>query len=491
MSQVSPSYFFYDLETSGISPRDARIMQFAGQRTDMELKPIGEPVNLLVKLTPDIVPEPDAIMLTGITPQSTVADGLTEVEFLQELNEQVIKPNTIFLGFNTVRFDDRFMEFLFYRNFDDPYAWRWQDGCSRWDMLDLVRITRALRPDGIEWPVNPDGSATNRLELLTKVNGLAHDQAHDALSDVHATIAVAKLIRDKQPKLFNYMLNIRGKKDVIKLITAGDAFVYATGKYPKETLHTSAAIVLAEKQGKRDSGSFLIYDLRHDPTPFFDLTVDEIIEAWQWSRDPEKLRLPVKSLKANNCPAVSPLGVLDEAAQQWIKLDIETIQRNVSILKTRHAEFTDKLLQATAKMDTERDKTYEAEPKDCDTQIYEGFVSDADKTLSRAIRASKPDELMSYEPKLHDERLKKILPRYKARNYPTSLSSDERKAWDEFCYHRLLDGGDNGRLGKYFKRLEELAAKTELSENQRYLLEELQLYGESIMPIPDDSQAEE
>jgi len=490
MSQASPSYFFYDLETSGISPREDRIMQFAGQRTDMDLNPIGEPVNLLVKLTPDIVPAPDAILLTGITPQSTIAEGLTEAEFLQALNELVIQPNTIFLGFNTVRFDDRFMEFLFYRNFDDPYAWRWQDGCSRWDILDLVRITRALRPDGIEWPVNPDGSATNRLELLTKVNGLAHDQAHDALSDVHATIAVAKLIRDKQPKLYDYMMNIRGKKDVIRLITNGDAFVYTTGKYPKEVLHTSAAIVLGEKQAKRDSGSFLIYDLRHDPTPFFDMSVDQIIDAWQWSRDPDKVRLPVKSLKANNCPAVSPLGVLDAAAQQRIGLNIEIIQRNMNILKPRHAEFTDKLLQATAKMDAERDKTYESEPKDCDTQIYEGFVSDADKSLSRAIRASKPDELMSYEAKLQDNRLKQVLPRYKARNYPTSLSSDERKAWDEFCYHRLLDGGDNSRLGKFFKRLEEKARETELTPDQRYLLEELQLYGESIMPVPDDSQAD-
>lgn len=485
-----PSFFFYDLETSGTSAREDRIMQFAGQRTDMDLNPIGEPVNLLVKLTPEVVPQPDAIMLTGITPQSTLADGLTEAEFVVELQREVIQPGTTFLGFNTVRFDDRFMESLFYRNFDDPYAWRWCDGCTRWDILDLVRMTRALRPDGIEWPFTPEGAATNRLELLTELNGLGHDQAHDALSDVHATIAVAKMIRDKQPKLFDYLFNIRGKKAVIEFITNADVFAYSTGKYPKEVLHTSAATMLAEKQGEKCKGQFLVYDLRHDPTLFFDMSVDELIDAWQWSKDPNKLRLPVKTLKANNCPAISPLGVLDNAAQERISLTLETVTSNLHKLNARRAEFSAKILEAIARMDEVREKQYASEPSDCDNSMHEGFVSDTDKLTSRAIRAAKPEELMDLGAKLRDKRLQQMLPRYKARNYPKSLTDDERRAWDAFCYHRLMDGGDEGRLGRYFKRLEELSRQTDLTENQRYLLEELQLYGESIMPIPPDDDGE-
>jgi exodeoxyribonuclease-1 len=183
---MAASYFFYDLETTGFDPKEARIMQFAGQRTDANLRAIGEPVNVLVKLTPDILPSPDAIFVTGITPQQTIIDGLTEAEFLNFFYTEVVAPDTTFLGFNSVRFDDEFMRYLHYRNYYDPYEWQWQQGCSRWDILDLVRMTRALRPDGIEWPLTPEGKPTNRLELLTKANGLGHEQAHDALSETNS-----------------------------------------------------------------------------------------------------------------------------------------------------------------------------------------------------------------------------------------------------------------------------------------------------------------
>ncbi|HZM64600.1 MAG TPA: exodeoxyribonuclease I, partial [Candidatus Saccharimonadales bacterium] len=178
---MAASFFFYDLETSGFNPREARIMQFAGQRTDLELRPIGEPVNELIKMTADILPDPDAVLITAITPQQTLADGYTEAEFLHRFTEQVATPGTIFVGYNTVRFDDEFMRALHYRNFYDPYEWQWQDDRSRWDLLDVVRMTRALRPDGIAWPFDIHGKPTNRLELLTGLNKLNHEAAHDAL----------------------------------------------------------------------------------------------------------------------------------------------------------------------------------------------------------------------------------------------------------------------------------------------------------------------
>ena len=193
------TFFFYDLETSGLNAREDRVMQFAGQRTSFDLEPIGKPVNILVKMTEDALPSPTAIMVTKITPQETLRDGITEAEFV---------PNTIAVGYNTVRFDDEFMRALFWRNFYDPYEWEWRDGRSRWDILDVVRLTRALRPEGIEWPFTEDGKPTNRLELLTKCNGLSHEHAHDALSDVYATIAVAKLIKEKQPSLFKFLFLI-------------------------------------------------------------------------------------------------------------------------------------------------------------------------------------------------------------------------------------------------------------------------------------------
>ncbi|MBC7764212.1 exodeoxyribonuclease I, partial [Microbacteriaceae bacterium] len=206
---MSKSFFFYDLETSGLSARDDRIMQFAGIRTDMDLNPIGEPYNILVRLNDDTLPSPDALMVTGISPQKTVEEGYTEAQFSTILMDEIFIEDTIAVGFNNIRFDDEFIRHLFWRNFYDPYAWSWRDGRSRWDMLDVVRMTRALRPEGISWPVDKDGKPTNRLERLTKENGISHESAHDALSDVEALIDVTKLIKTTQPQLYSYLLEMR------------------------------------------------------------------------------------------------------------------------------------------------------------------------------------------------------------------------------------------------------------------------------------------
>src|SRR3989344_5298170 len=258
---MARSFYFYDLETSGFNPREARIMQFAGQRTDMEMRPIGEPHNFLIRMTDDIVPDPDAVMVTGITPQKTIAEGIAEAEFLQIFSEQISQPDTIFVGFNTVRFDDEFMRFLHYRNFYDPYEWQWKDGRGRWDLLDVVRMMRALRPEGIKWPFASDGKPTNRLELLTKLNGIEHGEAHDALSDVRATIGLAKLIHSLQPKLFEFLLGMRDKKLVASLVKKGEPFLYTSGKYSGEWEKTTAVATLAEHPDR----GVLVFDLRFDP----------------------------------------------------------------------------------------------------------------------------------------------------------------------------------------------------------------------------------
>ncbi|HEX5744238.1 MAG TPA: exodeoxyribonuclease I [Candidatus Saccharimonadales bacterium] len=483
---MADSFFFYDLETSGFNPRSARIMQFAGQRTDMNLKPVGEPVNLLIKLTPDVLPSPDAVLVTGITPQRTLADGVTEAEFLKVFHKEAVRPGTVFTGFNSIRFDDEFMRFLLYRNFYDAYEWHWKDNCSRWDLLDAARMTRALRPEGIKWPFAPDGKPANRLELLTSVNKLEHGQAHDALSDVQATIAVARLIRDKQPDLFKYLLDVRDKKKVKALITKGDPFVYTTGRYPAAHLHTSAAILFAPHP-QPGSGSALVYDLRHDPAEFVDLDVDELVDRWRFTADPEAPpRLPVKTVKYNRCPAVAPLGVMKEpATQERLGLTLETIERNRTVLKNHHKPFARKVLQAVERLDTEREAAQTALVDDqltVDARLYDGFMPDADKAVLPKVRSAKPEALSSLGQELRDARLKNLLPLYKARNYPSNLDDKERAAWDTFCRQRLLEGGQTGAMAKYFTRLQELSAGA-LDDQQRYLLEELKLYGESIAPV--------
>lgn len=476
---MAASFYFYDLETSGFDAREARIMQFAGIRTDTELNPIGEPHNIMIKMTPDTVPSPDAVLITGITPQATLAEGVTEAEFLKLFYDEIVKPDTVFLGYNTVRFDDEFMRYLHYRNFYDPYEWQWANGCTRWDLLDVVRMTRALRPEGIEWPFNEEGKPTNRLELITKLNDIDHYAAHDALSDVYATIAVATLIRDKQRKLFDYLLECRGKKVVQELVAKGQPIVYSCGKYPSEFEKTTVVARLTDHPQGR--GAYM-YDLRHDPTEFAAMSPQQLVERWVYSKDETApKRLPVKLLQYNHCPAVAPMGVLDEAAQKRLQLDLTVVQRNLKALKAADG-FAERLIAAVQILDERRAASQQAD-SDVDSRLYDGFLQNADKTLMRAVRAAKPDDIMGFQRQFGDERLRKLLPRYKARNYPDSLSGEERQVWEEYLRQRLMDGGQRSRLAQYFTRLQELAANA--GPDQTYLLEELQLYGQSIMPVYD------
>lgn len=476
---MAASFFFYDLETSGVSPFSARIMQFAGQRTDLDLNPIGEPVNVLIRLSGDVLPEPDAVLVTGITPQMVNADGITEAAFLHQFTEEVALPGTIFTGFNTVRFDDEFMRCLHYRNFYDPYEWQWQDGRSRWDLLDMVRLTRALRPEGIAWPFDTNGRPSNRLELLTGLNKLAHAHAHDALNDVEATIAVARLIRNKHTRLFDYILSMRDKRKVAELVEAGQPFVYASGKYPSEFEKTT--VVAAVGHHPRKQGSF-VYDLRHDPAKYQDMSPEQLAELWRWKADAAEPRLPVKVLQYNRCPAVAPLGVLDSASQTRLKIDLGQIERHRHLLRSLQ-DFEARLVKACELLDTQREQTsLVSTAKDVDDCMYDGFFDNRDKQAMSVVRAAAPEELSELGLEFQDHRLKALLPLYKARNYPLQLTSEERAEWERFCEQKLLSDGQHSKMAQFYLRLQEIAARGNLTGHQEYLLEELRLYAESIMP---------
>lgn len=471
------TFYFFDLETSGFSPREDRIMQFAGQRTDMDLRPVGDPDNILIKITSDILPQPDAILIHGITPQQTISEGISEAEFCKYLTSQVCTPDTVMTGYNNIRFDNDFIRFTLWRNFYDAYEWSWKEGCSTWDLLDVVRMTRALRPDGIEWPFSPDGKPSNRLEYLTSVNKLEHPSAHDALSDVNAAIDVARLIKQKQPKLFDYLLSHRTKNKVAPLVTSGQPIVYTSGRYPSEFQKTTLVSMIAEKADK--SGA-LMYDLRIDPDEFMGLAPAELADRWK-ARGEDAPYFPVKELKYNKCPAIAPPGVMDNASYERLKLHKEVVQNHYKKLKTA-VGFSDKLLEAREIMWPKAQPGLMDDPQKVDGQLYDGFIPDEDKGKMSVVRAAKPDELGDINLDFKDARLRSLLPLYKARNFPKQLDDNEIRQWEDFRKTKLLLG-KNSRASEYFKRLEEISKTPGLSAEKQYALEELNLYAQSVIPI--------
>ena len=469
------TFFFYDLETSGLNPREDRIMQFAGIRTDLELNPIGEPYNVLVKLNDDTLPAPDALMVTGITPQQTQADGYTEAEFSKFLMDEIFTPGTIATGFNSIRFDDEFIRALFWRNFYDPYAWFWRDDRSRWDLLDVVRMTRALRPEGIEWPM-VDGKEANRLELLTKQNGIDHFKAHDALSDVEALIAVTKLIKTKQPKLYDHLFAYKDKKLVKNLVNLENKqpFVYVSGRLDAEFHKATVSFPLTSGR----NGNVIVYDLRYDPTPFLELPLKELQKIfytpWEKRKEEGYIPLPVKEMQYNRAPAVAPLGVLEQqGGWERIGLDEETVKKNKTALLSSpgFAENIRTLFENKPEFEKSTDP---------EAQLYDGFVSDTDTLRIEKVRNANEQQLADLHPDFIDERLDGLLLHYKARNYPKSLAEDEAEAWEAWRAQHI-----KAALPRFVTRLNEIA-KTTTDDSKQFVLQELQLWAESIVPIDEE-----
>ena len=424
-------------------------MQFAGQRTTLDLEPIGEPVDILVKMTDEVLPSPGAINVTGITPQKTLEEGIPEPEFCRKITEEIFTPGTVALGYNTVRFDDEFMRATLWRNFYDPYEWEWKDGRSRWDILDVVRMTRALRPEGINWPFTEKGVPTNSLEHLTGANGLSHEHAHDALSDVYATIAVAKLIKEKQPDLFRFLLENRSKKDAMRLINLGNPMpaVYVSGRYSSE--FNKATVVVPFAPGR--NGNVLVYDLRYN--------LDELLK--EESQEEKSFYPIVKELCYNKCPVLAPLSVLDKD-NTWEKIGLskEQVRKNLEVLKG-HPEFA-------AKMEMKNNEKPEFPPAwEPEQAIYDGFLNDRDRIKVEAVRNADENKLADFHPEFDDERLPELLLHYKGRNFPSTLSESEMEKWESYRRERL-----EKQIPQF---LEELA-KVE----DDFVKEELRLYLESL-----------
>ncbi|MBJ7553347.1 exodeoxyribonuclease I [Marinomonas spartinae] len=475
------SFFWFDFETTGTDPARDRPMQFAGIRTDLNFQPIGEPIMLYCRLSEDVLPQPEACLLTGITPQDANREGLCEAEFMQAIEAELSQPGTCALGYNTIRFDDEVVRYGFYRNFIDPYAREWQNNCSRWDIIDLVRMAYAMRPEGIVWPKDEEGQVSMKLEALTKANNIAHEQAHDALSDVYGTIEMAKLIRDKQPKLFHYYLKMRQKHELQQFIdpVRMKPFLHISGMFGQARKYTAFVVPLAAHPTNKNG--VIVYDLMADAQPLVDLSVEEIRHRVFTSKEAlgEVERLPLKVIHYNKSPAVAPATFLkDKTVVERLELDGDICRRNLALLK-QHSHVAAKIRDVF--MQEER-----AIPNDPDLMLYSGgFFSRDDKARMETIRLTPPEALNELEMSFDDRRLPEMLMRYIGRNYPEYLSEQQRGQWEEYRMIRLMesDGGGSITMSSFFECLNNLAQTGDLSPAKQIMLQDLADYAQSIYPI--------
>lgn len=475
---MSNSIYWYDYETFGTDTRYDRLAQFAGLRTDEALNIIGEPLTIYCRPAQDMLPDPQACLVTGITPQKADAEGLIECEFIETIHHEFSKPGTCVAGYNNIRFDDEFTRNALYRNFFNPYAHEWQYGNTRWDLIDIVRLTRALRPEGIHWPADDEGRPSIRLELLTKANNISHESAHDAMSDVYATIEMAKLIRQQQPRLFEYMYGLRKKQQATKQfnLRSRDAVLHVSSKYSYE--RNAIAMVMPICMHPINKNGVIVYDLASNPADFIAIDAEEIAARLYTKQQdlPEEVeRIPLKVVHLNKCPVVVPLKTMDATTAQRLQINVDAQLANRNTV----LEHIDTLVEKTSEVF----KQQNFEPiTDPDGMIYAGgFFSDADQARMNTIRQTPCNELGELAFSFDDARLPEMLFRYRARNYPQTLNDSEQQQWQAFCQQRQTDPANSPRtLNRFIADIEALQCADHTTGNQLVVLEELLQYADSI-----------
>lgn len=468
---MTTTLYWHDYETWGADPRRDRPAQFAGIRTDTDLNIIGKPLVNYCKPALDMLPQPEACLLTGITPQLALEEGLCEAEFMAEIHKEFTHPGTCGVGYNSIRFDDEFTRYGLYRNFYDPYAREWRNGNSRWDIIDMLRLTHALRPEGIEWPSKEDGSTSFRLEDLTGANNISHEGAHDALSDVYATIELARLVRKQHPKLYNYLFDMRDKRRVgVSLnLQEQQVVLHVSSMYPVQQGCIAPVIPLATHPTNKNG--IIVYDLRHDPGPLLTLTVDEIKKRLFVRNEdlPEGVeRIPIKTIHLNKCPVVVPMSTLtQEAGERW-KIDLKRVEAHAAQLRAM-PDLRKKLQEVHG------DQQFPS-ITDPDQNLYGGgFFSDSDRSLMDDIHDMSVQDLAKTRMRFEDPRLLEMLFRYRARNWPQSLSQEERIRWNDFRRNRVTNpDADCGiSLAEYRKQLATMVVRPDISERERKILSAL------------------
>ena len=437
------SFLFYDLETFGADPRTTRIAQFAALRTDAVLNAIEAPISIFVRPANDLLPSPAATLITGITPQHALQAGMNEAAAFARIFEELARPDTCTLGYNSLRFDDEFVRLGLFRNFYDPYEREWRNGNSRWDLLDVMRLAHALRPEGLEWPRRDDGAVSFRLEHLATANGVREGDAHEALSDVRALVGLARRFRAAQPRLWDYALRLRDKRFVATLLdpVRMQPALHVSQRFPANRM-CSAPVVPVARHPQIDS-RVIVFDLDQDPEALLTLSAEDIADhLYTPTADlPEgAVRVALKEIHLNRCPIVVSWDHLRAPDFARLGIDPARSEAHAERLRAAGPALAEKVRQVYAASRGAR------APGDPDGALYDGFLDEGDKRKFATVRSLPPASLGTHDFAFRDARLPELLFRYRARNWPESLDAPEQQRWDD--YRRLRLGRDAG-LSEY------------------------------------------
>ncbi|MBA5723643.1 exodeoxyribonuclease I [Candidatus Liberibacter sp.] len=475
MISKETTFLIYDYETFGKDPALDRPAQFASIRVDSQFEKRGDSEIFFCKPPDDYLPDPESVCITGITPQKALLDGLKESEFSQRIQKIFFsEQDTCILGYNNLRFDDQYSYNIFYRNFYDPYGWSWKQGNSRWDLLDVMRAFYAFYPDGIQWPLNDNGFPSFRLQDLTIANGIQHVNAHDAEEDVYATLAMAKLVRQKNPKLFDYLYRYRDKRLLRQLINIEDMkpLVHISGMFGAARGNTALVMPLAWHPTY--SNAVIVCDLSGDMQVLQDLDSIDLHKRLYTCHDDlgDASPVPLKLVHLNKCPVLASIDQLSFRNEERLGINRQRCLDNLELLR-RQSNLQEKVTAVFA------EPYVSSKDVDVESRLYDGFFENEDRMKMDVVLATTdPKELSALDIKFTDPRLEPLFFRYRARNFPDTLDNQEKQRWLEHRKMRFT----RLYIEEYMRKLDSLYLEHKGDQKKTQLIHALSDYLQKVVP---------
>ena len=436
------SYVFYDTETTGIDHDYDQILQIAAVRTDEELNELDR-IELRCRLLPHVVPSPKAMLVTGVKSSQLHAPNLpSHYEMMRKLHEKLTSWSpSLFIGWNTIDFDERLLRQAFYKTLHDPYQ-TVRNGNNRTDALRIAQACSIFGPHALKYPVNKKGAKVFRLDQLAPLNGFAHDNAHDAMGDVKATVFICRMMKEAAPDVWSSFMRFSTKAAVLDYVSEETAFCFTDFYFgrPSSTIVCSFGSDLAE------AGGVFTFDLSHDPDQVESFTNDQLDSFV--TRSPK----PVKRLKLNGAPMIAPLYEAPESTKN-LHLSESTLLMRAERLR----EHTD--LQKRIVMALRRTQEIGVESPHLEKQIFKGFPDVEDQERMKTFHSVAWEDRSVIVEKFADPRLRAIGRNLIHLERPDLLKAETKLSHDKQIAKRVLGQTDFVEWRTIQKALQELEAE--------------------------------
>lgn len=414
-------YVFYDTETTGTQTAFDQILQFAAIKTDQEFNEL-ERFDIRCQLLPYIVPAPGALRVTGVTPAMLTDPTLpSHYQAMLEIRAQLLawSPAT-FIGFNSLDFDEILLRQALFQTLHPAYLTN-TEGNRRSDAMRVAHAASIFAPESIDVPTDHRGRETFRLDRLAPANGFNHDGAHEAMADVEATIHMARLIRQRDPAIWDALDRATTKNAARDLINAESMFVLTERYFSR----TYSWLVTPCGQNPEYDAQQAVFDLYYDPDDYRQLSTEDLVGVL--SASPKVIR----SLRTNAQPIIMPA----EAAPPSVKalaIPPAELARRVAVIQADN-DFRDRVGHAQALRFADQTPSPYAEAR-----IYDGFPSNADQALMAQFHEEGWPDRVALADRIEDDRVQEFARRLIYFERPGLLSPQNRAELDAWRTSRLL-----------------------------------------------------